>query len=170
MDGETAMVAPTMAELDLYCDRVAAAVGRLSVRTFGDGSAEADRVAFHLGRALQLTNILRDVIEDAGRDRLYLPRDYLEAEGVPADLTALRHPALPRVCARLATLAHRHFRDAEAAMAQCDRRAMRPARLMGANYAAQLALLERRGWDRLDTPVKLPKWRKILIALRYLAA
>jgi phytoene synthase len=170
MDGETTIVAPTLAELDLYCDRVAAAVGRLSVRAFGDGSPAADQVAFHLGRALQLTNILRDVHEDAGRARLYLPRDYLEAEGLPPDLSALGHPALPRACARLAALAHRHFRDAEAAMARCDRRAMRPARLMGANYAAQLALLERRGWHRLDQPVKLPKWRKLLIALRHLAA
>jgi len=168
MDGETAIVAPSLAELDLYCDRVAAAVGRLSVRAFGDASAEADRVAFHLGRALQLTNILRDVHEDAGRNRLYLPREYLAAEGVPADLSALAHPALPRVCARLAVLAHAHFRDAAAAMDRCDRRAMRPARLMGANYAAVLDLLERRGWTRLDEPVKLPKWRKLLIALRYL--
>jgi phytoene synthase len=170
MDGETAIIAPSLAELDLYCDRVAAAVGRLSVRAFGDSSAEADRVAFHLGRALQLTNILRDVHEDAGRDRLYLPREYLDAESVPADLSALNHPALPRVCARLAVLAHAHFRDAAAMMDLCDRRAMRPARLMGANYAAVLDLLERRGWTRLDVPVKLPKWRKLLIALRYLVA
>ena len=53
-------------------------------------------------------------------------------------------------------------------MDRCDRRAMRPARLMGATYAAQLAMLERRGWDRLDVAVKLPKWRKMLIALRHL--
>ncbi len=54
-----------LATLDLYCDRVASAVGRLSVRIFGDGSPAADRVAYHLGRALQLTNILRDLVEDA---------------------------------------------------------------------------------------------------------
>ena len=170
MDGETTIVAPSLAELDLYCDRVAAAVGRLSVRAFGDGSADADVVAFHLGRALQLTNILRDVHEDAGRDRLYLPREYLDAAGVPADLRALTHPALPAVCARVAALAHGHFRSAAAAMDRCDQRAMRPARIMGANYSAVLSLLEQRGWARLDVPVKLPKWRKLWIALRYLVA
>ena len=69
-----AIVAPSLAELDLYCDRVAAAVGRLSVRAFGDASPAADQVAWHLGRALQLTNILRDIAEDAARGRLYLPR------------------------------------------------------------------------------------------------
>ena len=61
MDAETAIVAPDLATLDLYCDRVAAAVGRLSVRAFGDSSEAADRVAHSLGRALQLTNILRDL-------------------------------------------------------------------------------------------------------------
>ena len=77
MDAETVIVAPDLATLDLYCDRVAAAVGRLSVRAFGDASPAADRVAFALGRALQLTNILRDVAEDAARGRLYLPREWL---------------------------------------------------------------------------------------------
>nr|WP_283949527.1 presqualene diphosphate synthase HpnD [Limobrevibacterium gyesilva] len=165
-DAETTVVAPDLAALDLYCDRVASAVGRLSVRAFGDSSAEADRVAHHLGRALQLTNILRDLHEDAGRGRLYLPREWLEAGGVPADPSAaLTHPGLPAVCARVATLAHGHFREAHAAMWRCDRKAMRPARLMGATYAAILARLERRGWQRLDLPVKLPKWQKLWIAL-----
>src|SRR5580692_7333374 len=63
-DAETDVVAPDMATLDLYCDRVASAVGRLSVRAFGDASPAADQVARALGRALQMTNILRDIAED----------------------------------------------------------------------------------------------------------
>ena len=82
-DAETTVVAPDMATLDLYCDRVASAVGRLSVRAFGDASPAADRVAHALGRALQLTNILRDIKEDAERGRIYLPREYLHDAGVP---------------------------------------------------------------------------------------
>jgi phytoene synthase len=168
MDAQTTIVAPDLATLDLYCDRVAAAVGRLSVRAFGDGSANADKVAWSLGRALQLTNILRDVHEDAGRGRLYLPAEYLDAAGIPNDpQAALAHPALPGVCARLARDAHRHFAEAHAAMALCDPRAMKPARLMGATYAAVLAQLERRGWDRLDVAAKVPKWRKLWLALRF---
>lgn len=159
------IVAPDLATLDLYCDRVAAAVGRLSVRAFGDASPAADTVAFHLGRALQLTNILRDIDEDAGRGRLYLPREYLDAEGMPPDPAAARaHPALARVSVRVAALAHGHFREAAAWMQRCDRRAMRPARLMGATYAAMLAQLERQGWAG---PVKLSKARKIGLLLRY---
>ena len=162
-----AIVAPDLATLDLYCDRVAAAVGRLSVRAFGDASPKADEVAWHLGRALQMTNILRDVAEDAGRNRLYLPREWLEEAGVPPTQAALSHPALAAVCARAARQAHLHFDAAYAAMAACDPRAMRPARLMGAAYDALLTRLERRGWTRLDQPVQVPKWQKLLIALRY---
>jgi len=162
-----AIIAPDLATLDLYCDRVAAAVGRLSVRAFGDGSADADRVAWHLGRALQLTNILRDVAEDAGRGRLYLPREWLEQAGIPPAPDALHHPALSGVCARVAAEAHGHFDAAQAAMRLCTPAAMRPARLMGAAYDALLQRLERRGWNRLDLPVRVPRWQKLLIALRY---
>ncbi len=168
MDTETAIVAPDLATLDLYCDRVAAAVGRLSVRAFGDPSAEADQVAWHLGRALQLTNILRDVAEDAERGRLYLPREWLEDAGMPADPDAvLGHVALPALCARMAAAAHRHFTQAEAAMARCDKRAMRPARLMGATYAALLDRMQQRGWSDLHQRVGLSKLEKLRIALRY---
>jgi len=163
-----AIVAPDLATLDLYCDRVAAAVGRLSVRAFGDASADADQVAWHLGRALQLTNILRDVAEDAGRGRLYLPREWLEEAGVPPEPgLALRHTALPALCARMAAQAHRHFTQAEAAMARCIPAAMRPARLMGATYAALLERLQRRGWSRPEEKVRLSRWQKLRIALRF---
>jgi phytoene synthase len=125
-------------------------------------------VAHALGRALQLTNILRDLAEDAARGRLYLPREWLLAEGVPAaPAEALASPALPAVCARIAALAHRYFDDAQAAMARCDRRAMKPARLMGATYAAILARLERRGWDGTGARIRLPAWQKLWLALRY---
>ena len=168
MDAVTTIVAPDLATLDLYCDRVAGAVGRLSVRAFGDTSPAADRVAGSLGRALQLTNILRDIDEDAARGRLYLPREYLDAADVPLHpAEALRAPGLASVCSRLAALAHQHFSDAHAAMALCNRRAMKPARLMGATYAAILTQLERRGWSRLHERVSLPTWRKLWVALRF---
>jgi phytoene synthase len=169
MDAATEIVAPDWPTLDLYCDRVAAAVGRLSVRAFGDSSAKADEVAFNLGRALQLTNILRDIAEDAGRNRLYLPREWLEAAGVPADPAgALGSPRLPSVCERMVGEARRRFALAHDAMAHCEPRAMRPARLMGATYGALLERLVKRGWTDLDRPVSLPKWQKLWIAARFL--
>ncbi|WP_158746111.1 presqualene diphosphate synthase HpnD [Acidisphaera sp. L21] len=169
MDADTVIAAPDFATLDLYCDRVAAAVGRLSVRAFGDGSARADEVAFSLGRALQLTNILRDLDEDAGRDRLYLPREWLDDAGVPHEpRAALASPHLPVVCDRMLAEARRRFGLAHTAMAQCDQKAMRPARLMGATYSAILDMVEKRGWAALDQPVKVPKWRKLAIVARHL--
>lgn len=168
MDAAEPIVAPDLATLDLYCDRVAAAVGRLSVRAFGDASAAADEVAHHLGRALQMTNILRDIGEDGARGRLYLPREDLEAEGIPLSLPeALQSPALPRAAARLATRAEAHFAAAEEAMRRCEQVAMKPARLMGAVYAATLRRVRQGGWRDLDRRVRVPAWEKLYIAMRY---
>jgi phytoene synthase len=169
MDAETVIVAPAFDTLDLYCDRVASAVGRLSVRAFGDGSRAADEVAYHLGRALQLTNILRDLGEDAWRGRLYLPREWLAYAGVdPEPAAALASPKLGMVCEKAAREAHRHFSEAHGAMARCDPAAMKPARLMAASYAAILARLEKRGWAAPEQRVSVPKWEKLLIAARFL--
>ena len=84
MDVDADIVAPDHATLDLYCDRVASAVGRLSVKVFGMDQAEGIALAHHLGRALQLTNILRDLDEDAGIGRLYVSSDALNQAGVTA--------------------------------------------------------------------------------------
>jgi phytoene/squalene synthetase len=85
MDVLSDIRAPDLATLDLYCDRVASAVGRLSVRIFGVPNDAGIDLSHHLGRALQLTNILRDVDEDADIGRLYLPREYLVAAGIHGD-------------------------------------------------------------------------------------
>jgi squalene synthase HpnD len=167
-DAEATVLAPDLATLDLYCDRVASAVGRLSVRAFGDTSPAADRVAYGLGRALQLTNILRDIQEDADRGRIYLPREYLLDAGIPLDPAAmLAAPGLPAVCQRLALCARGYFREAREAMDECDRAAMKPARLMAATYDSVLSALENRGWTRLQQKVSLPKWKKLWLACRY---
>jgi presqualene diphosphate synthase len=169
MDAERDIRAPSLAELDLYCDRVASAVGRLSVRIFGDASPAADRVAAALGRALQLTNILRDLAEDGERGRLYLPREILDRHGIASDepMKVLRHKALPAVCRELATSARRHYGEADAAMAECDRRAMRPAAVMSAVYRATLDRLLKSGWARVEERVSVPAPIKLYLALRH---
>ncbi len=169
MDAGAPIIAPSLDGLDLYCDRVASAVGRLSVRVFGDSSASAVEVAYALGRGLQLTNILRDVGEDAANGRLYLPRELLQAAGVP--LTpgeALASPDLPRVCRQVAEMAEENFARAHAAMARCDAIAMRPARRMEASYRPLLTILQNREFNYARGRVKLPKWRKLLLAARLL--
>jgi phytoene synthase len=169
MDALEDIVAPDLAKLDRYCDRVASAVGRLSVRAFGATEAAADLVAHHLGRALQLTNILRDVAEDAERGRLYLPREELAAAGiatrVPGEIVA--HPNLPQACRAVAALAKRHFASAQAAMAQCAKGPMRPAAIMGGVYGAILDRLIAADWRDPQRRISLPKWQKIWLAIRY---
>jgi squalene synthase HpnD len=169
MDAAEDIRGPDLATLDLYCGRVAGAVGHLSVHVFGDASADAHAVADSLGRALQLTNILRDVDEDAQRGRLYLPREILKRHGIrgaePTEV--LRHPALPAVCRELAAIAEGHFAEAERAMARCSRRAMRPAAVMGAFYRAMLDALLRSEWRDPAQRVGLSKPQKLWLVLRH---
>ncbi len=169
MDAAADIRAPSLAELDLYCDRVASAVGRLSVRIFGTDAPSADRVAGSLGRALQLTNLLRDLAEDAERGRLYLPREFLERAGIAETepQRVLEHARLSDACEPLADLAEQHFRAAATAMRECPRRAMRPAAVMGAVYHAILVRLRRRGWRDPAREVKLPAPLKLWLALRH---
>jgi presqualene diphosphate synthase len=169
MDAGDPIRAPDMATLDLYCSRVAAAVGHLSVHVFGDQSAAAHEVADALGRALQLTNILRDLAEDAERGRLYLPRGLLDRHGIRSDDPAfvLRHPALPAVCRDLAAVGRSHFAAAETAMARSSHRAMRPAAVMGAFYRAMLDALVEADWRDPEARVSLSKIRKLWLVLRH---
>ena len=169
MDAGTPIIAPSLAELDLYCDRVASAVGRLSVRAFGDSSAAASDVAYHLGRGLQLTNILRDVGEDADNGRLYLPRELLDAAGIaPQPQAAKTAPGLPGVCEKLSLMAEEHYRQAELAMRKCDPKAMRPAKLMQKSYQPLLNILRQRHFDYSKPRVTLPKWRKLMMLAQLL--
>ncbi len=170
MDSGTRLRIADRAELDLYCDRVACAVGRLSIRIFGADPVTGDDLAAALGRALQLTNILRDLDEDAQRNRLYLPMDMLAAEGVSEtdDLDAiLGHPGAARVCDRLAELARARFEDAAAIISRCEHRQMRPARIMMEVYWRTLRRLMERGWHRWSEPVSVSRLEKLWVAVRY---
>jgi presqualene diphosphate synthase len=169
MDARGDIRAPDMATLDLYCARVASAVGHLSVHIFGDSSDAAHAVAESLGRALQLTNILRDLAEDAARQRLYLPREILDRHGIRGDepVAALRHPALPAACRDVAAIAETHFREAARAMEQCSHRAMRPAAVMAALYRATLSALQRSGWRNPMARVSVATSLKLWLVLRH---
>jgi squalene synthase HpnD len=169
MDAREEMRAPSLAALRQYCARVAGAVGLLSIRAFGDASPRARDLALALGEALQLTNILRDLAEDAARGRLYLPRELLDKYGIgPRDPAAvLAHPALPDLCAELAAMARAKFAEAQDALADCDRRKLRPAVIMMTIYRRILDKLLVRGWRRLDQPIEVAKPEKVWIALRH---
>ncbi len=169
MDAAEDIQAPDMATLDLYCDRVASAVGRLSVRVFGvPGRAGVD-LAHHLGRALQLTNILRDVDEDAGMNRLYLPRDLLDAAGIAArdPASVVADPRLGAACAPLVAKARAHFAAAEAIMAGQPRAATKAPRIMGVVYRMILDKIEARGFGAPRVRARVPKLRLVLTVARH---
>ncbi|MDR3469631.1 MAG: presqualene diphosphate synthase HpnD [Xanthobacteraceae bacterium] len=169
MDIPADIRAPDLATLDLYCDRVASAVGRLSVKVFGIPSPDGEALAHHLGRALQLTNILRDIDEDAAIGRLYLPRELLLGAGITAadPLAVAADPALPRVCVPLVEQAEAHFVQSDAIMARHARRLVKAPRIMSRYYHAILDRLVARGFAPPRAPVRLGKAAKLLILARY---
>jgi phytoene synthase len=167
MDLEGDIVAPNLDVLDLYCDRVASAVGRLSIKVFGMEEVPGFALAFHLGRALQLTNILRDLDEDAEVGRLYLPRDYLGTIGPVDPREALSKPSIDEACRKVAVLAHKHYREAATVMASHPVGDLRAPKLMGAVYAEILKRMEAQGWQPPRRRVKVPKMLLGWLAVRY---
>jgi phytoene synthase len=167
MDVAEDIRAPSLAVLELYCDRVASAVGRLSVKVFGMAEEPGFALAHHLGRALQLTNILRDIDEDARIDRLYLPREYLSQAGIETDdpSTAISDPAIDRACRKVALLAHEHYREAKRVMASRPKGRIRTPKLMCAVYSQILSEMEKTGWEPPRHRVRLGKWRLLGIVI-----
>jgi phytoene synthase len=168
MDAFDDIRGPSAAILDLYCDRVASAVGRLSVRVFGIEREAGKALAHHLGRALQLTNILRDLDEDAGLGRLYLPREELQSAGITSTdpATVVASSAIAKPCAAIVALAQEEFKSARAIMAKAPRRQVRAPRIMGEAYYLILKGLIARGFNPPRQRVRLPKAKFLLIVLR----
>ena len=169
MDTDGSMFMPDCKRLQLYCSRVAGAVGLLSVKIFGDSTEPARFFALNLGPALQLTNILRDLKDDARMNRLYLPREQLDQHDIttlsPEEI--LRHPKLPEICASMAERARGKFIEAEEMLTRSNVRALRPAVVMMMNYRRILDRLITRRWQNLDDDAGLSKPEKLWITLRY---
>ena len=169
MDVAEDIVAPDLATLDLYCDRVASAVGRLSIKVFGMDEGPGFDLAHHLGRALQLTNILRDVDEDAAIGRLYLPREYLEAMDCCRSLdpaAIIARPEIDAVCRKVAALAHHHYDEAQRILSARPKGRIKTPRLMGAVYSEILRASEAQGFVAPRHRVSLRKSRLLSLVLR----
>ena len=159
---------PDFATLDLYCDRVASAVGRLSVKIFGMPHDDGINLAHHLGRALQFTNILRDIDEDAGIGRVYLAREHLEAAGVSLTTpeALVRDPKVDGAARALAAKAHEHFAAAQTILKRRPKGHLIAPRLMAAVYAPILDRMEAAGWAPPRHRIKVNKTALIFTALR----
>ena len=157
-------------ELRLYCYRVASAVGLMCVEIFGYTPSQVEavrRYAIDLGIALQLTNILRDVAEDAARGRIYLPADELAAFGVKeAELTAgTRSPAFLKLMQFQASRARSHYQRARAAISPYERSKLVIAEIMGDIYYALLEEIEARDFDVFAGKTTVRRRDKMRIAL-----
>ena len=159
MDVAADIRAPSMATLDLYVDRVACAVGRLSVRVFGMDAEPGLALAHHLGRALQLTNILRDLDEDAAIGRLYVPRETLDRAGVPGDdpVAVVSQPNVDAAARELLALARAEYAAADHVLAQRQRGRLLAPKLMSAVYAKTLDRTAALGWTPPRARAKLSK-------------
>jgi phytoene synthase len=169
MDAKADIRAPSFQQLDLYCDRVACAVGRLSVRVFGMNDAAGRLLAQHLGRALQLTNILRDIDEDAAMGRLYLPLEalLLAKIGSTDPRSVVSNPRIGQVCAFVAEHAREHFAQANEIMSASPRHIVRAPKIMKEAYRQILEAMVARGWSPPRHRIHLNKSRLLWIALRH---
>jgi 15-cis-phytoene synthase len=154
------------AGLERYCYHVAGVVGMLAAGIFGYTDARTLEYAKTLGTAFQLTNIIRDVGEDARKNRIYLPVEDLQRFGVSAaDLLAAKHsPAFVELMRFQAARARQYYEAAYAALPAADRRAQRPGLIMAAIYSALLDEIEREGFKVLTQRTSLTPLRKLWIA------
>ena len=156
----------TWEQLELYCHRVASVVGQLSIEIFGYTNPRCREYARALGQALQLTNILRDVRNDAARGRIYLPRSELRQYGVSEEeiLEGRYSDRYARLAGAVAARAREHYQCARTALPTEDRRAMVAAELMGTVYWRLLDKLERRAFNVFGPqPVRLSKPHKLAL-------
>jgi phytoene synthase len=162
-------------DLRLYCQRVASDVGLVSASIFGAKGAAVERYAKELGIALQLTNILRDVAEDAAMKRIYIPMEDLERFGVSEEeiLEGAHTPPMTHLLNHQAERADSHFAKAELAWSEMSvnqRRLMRPARFMSAIYRELLLQMHLDRYDVFAKRYRVPGFRKLLIQLRVMTS
>ncbi len=159
---------PDFAGLRLYCHRVAGVVGLLAAAIFGYRNPKTLEFAEKLGLAFQLTNIIRDVGEDARKGRIYLPQDEMQRFDVTASdvLAARQTEGFSRLMAFQAERVRGCYADALAALPAEDRRSQRPGLIMAAIYRALLDEIGRDGYQVLTRRIALTPVRKLWIACR----
>ncbi len=167
MDLEQASYADFKA-LHLYCYRVASVVGLLAAEIFGYSDRQTLKYAHDLGLAFQLTNIIRDIGEDARRGRVYLPQDELKRFGVGTDdlLHARYGDHFSRLMSFQVERARDLYRQAFAQLPAGDRKAQRAGLIMAAIYQATLDEIERDDYRVLDQRISLPPLRKLWLAAK----
>ena len=169
MDIPNPVQAPSLEELYRYCRGVAGVPGSLSLRIFGCQDEELiAQLSDSLGTALQITNILRDVKEDAQINRLYIPREFLEKAGITSrdPLTVVVDKNLAIAREELAQIAIANFNRAQELMPKLDKKTARHVRMIERIYRRYFDIMQKRGWEIISPKPRLGKLSKFSIALR----
>ncbi len=158
----------TFAELEQYCYYVAGAVGLIAIRVFGCRRPQSEIFARQLGLAFQLTNILRDVAEDAAQGRVYLPQEDLKKFRVSEAQMVSRQfsDSMSALLQFEGTRARQAFAAARAAITREDRWALTPALAMAVVYERLLDQMAAARFDVFSHPIQLPKIQKLCLAVR----
>lgn len=169
MDIPNPLHAPSMSDFYKYCRGVAGAPGNLSLRIFGcDNEKVIESLATSLGNALQITNILRDVKEDAQADRLYIPADLLNKARItstnPSEVIVNKNLSVAREA--LARIAEEEFKKSESLMKYLDKKSLRSVKAVMAIYKKYFDIMQKRGWEIISPKPKIGKFCKFTLAAR----
>lgn len=169
MDLPNPVQAPSMEEFNRYCRGVAGVPGNLSLRIFGcEDEKLIENLATTLGTALQITNILRDVKEDAMADRLYIPKEFLEKAGItstdPQSVIVDKNLAIARE--ELAQIAAKNYDEAYRLIKQLDKKTARSVMIIASIYKRYFDIMQNRGWEVISPKPTIGKMKKLGLALR----
>lgn len=168
MDINNQMIAPTKNIFNLYCYRVAGAVGLLCLNIFGENNKNSRSFGVVLANAFQITNILRDIKEDSLMGRLYIPKEILQKAGIKENdiKQIIKNKKFPIACKLLAQVAESNFKIAEKKLKQCNENKLKSAILMMQTYKLLLKKLKKEGWKNIGRKVYLTKLEKITLFLK----
>ena len=169
MDLPTPLRAPSMEQFNEYCRGVAGVPGNLSLRVFGvKDEALIEKLSTTLGNALQITNILRDVKEDAQAGRLYIPKEMLEKAGITTTdpLSVVVHPNLAKAREELAKIAAEDYSVSYQLLKNLDKKITRPVLMMANIYKHYFDMMQNRGWEIISPKPQINKFKKLSLALK----
>lgn len=169
MDLPKPLQAPSLDEFNRYCRGVAGVPGNLSLRIFGCSNQDLiENLATTLGNALQITNILRDVKEDAQAQRLYIPEEFLHKAGIttrdPLSVVVDKNLAVARE--ELAKLAEEDYKKSFEMLKKLDRQSAKPVKAIAYIYKRYFDVMQNRGWEIISPKPKVGKFVKLCLTLK----
>tara|TARA_B100000029_G_scaffold182527_1_gene180141 strand:- start:13010 stop:13837 length:828 start_codon:yes stop_codon:yes gene_type:complete len=168
MDIKNIMICPSKKNFNLYCYRVAGAVGLISLGIFGEYNKNGKSFALYLAKALQITNILRDIKEDEEMGRIYIPKEILNKYNIKKEKISLmiQNKMFPKACWYLSKIADHNFKMAKKKLKYCSENKLKSAVLMMETYKILLNKLKKNKWENLEKKIYLTNFEKIYLFVK----